>query len=127
MKNNWALQHFMLIDDDSTTNFINQKLLVRSGIPKENIITFESGLSAFEYLVQNTSIEMNIILDLNMPGFNGIDFLKGMTDRKIFNQKVFMSSSSVDPEDVYACKAYEHCKGHIDKPISIPKLQELLQ
>ena len=126
MKNNWALQHFMLIDDDSTTNFINQKLLVRSGIPKENIITFESGASAFEYLVQNASKEMNVILDLNMPGFNGIDFLRGMTDKNIFIQKVFMSSSSIDPQDIYTCNAYQQCVGHIDKPISIPKLQELL-
>jgi CheY-like chemotaxis protein len=116
----------MLIDDDSSTNFINSKLLQRAGVEKEKIKTFESGKTAFEEIKLNPEQYDIIVLDLNMPGFSGIDFLRNLLDNSIFNVRVFISSSSIDPDDIYKCKAFPQFSGHLSKPIDIFTLQNLL-
>ena len=63
-----------LIDDDSTTNFIN-KIKLEKAVSNCVIVTFSNGKEALDYLEKGNEIDL-ALLDLNMPVMNGMQFLK---------------------------------------------------
>mgnify|MGYP000055967589 CR=1 FL=1 len=63
-----------LIDDDATTNFINQNKLKRE-ISECDVVAFSNGKEALDYLAKGNKIEI-ALLDMNMPVMNGLEFLK---------------------------------------------------
>ncbi|TRW23831.1 response regulator [Flavobacterium zepuense] len=91
----------MLIDDNKIDNFFHERV-IRKNNAAEIIITKESAIEALAYLKQgNEVIQPNlIILDINMPGMNGWEFLAEYKkiDLDIKNiMVVVMLSVSEDP------------------------------
>jgi len=62
-----------LIDDDATTNFINE-IKLKKRIPSCEVFSFENGKKAIEFLKKGNKIDL-ALLDLNMPVMNGMQFL----------------------------------------------------
>lgn len=70
------LSSILLVDDDSTNNFLNELLLKRLGVA-ERILVAESGQQALELLATLSPGEPTLLLlDVNMPGLTGIQFLE---------------------------------------------------
>ena len=67
-----------------------------------------------------------LLLDLNMPGMNGHDFLNHLRrDEKLFHTIVFVLTSSTHPRDIR--QAYEkHVAGYLSKD-SLSSLPSLLR
>jgi CheY-like chemotaxis protein len=67
----------LLIDDDSTTNFLNRLLLKRTLGLAEQVLVAENGQQALTQLQATApgGEPQLILLDLNMPVMNGWEFL----------------------------------------------------
>lgn len=117
-----------IVDDDIVFHFIIKKLFVRSNL---NVQTnyFFNGLEAIEAIKNDNIIPDLILLDINMPIYDGWQFLEEF--RKIKNDlskntDVFLISSSDDISDINKAAFYkEEVKRYCNKPLSIKELQEI--
>ena len=66
-----------------------------------------------------------ILLDLNMPGMNGIEFLRELrADPKLRHTPVVVMTTSADEKD--RIDAYDfHVAGYLRKPVEFPRFMEL--
>lgn len=119
------LNCILLVEDDSVTNFLNKKIIEKLHITESIIIT-QNGEEALQYIRKNTSPEL-ILLDINMPIMNGLEFLKAfeMEDFKNKNStKIIVLSSSesmVDQADIES-----HGIPFMNKPLSGELLLEII-
>lgn len=89
----------------------------------------ENGVDALELLRQKVnegSLPRIILLDLNTPKMNGIEFLKQLrTDPQLRKLIVVVLTTSKDERDVFA--AYEYnVAGYIVKPVSFQEFVDAL-
>ncbi|UOQ69613.1 response regulator [Hymenobacter volaticus] len=123
----------LLIDDDTTTNFLNRTLLTRLGVA-ERILVAEDGEQALRNLNQyclppTPNCPVLILLDVNMPGMNGIEFLTEYQQLPLVEQQaivIVMLTTSLHPRDVQRVEQLNLVAGFISKPLTSDKVQELL-
>lgn len=119
------IDSILLVDDESTNNFINQTFLKRSKIAN-HISAVESAQEAFAFLEKETP-EL-ILLDINMPAVSGWDFLDSYTNHLKSDTKpiIVMLTCSVDPRDQERAESNTHVTALINKPLNIAELQKVL-
>lgn len=113
-----------LIDDDSTTNFINKTKLSKI-FPDANIMTFPDGKDALDYLRENQGFDY-ALLDLNMPLMNGIEFLTNHVDlpkEKKIQKIVLFIEQQVDNDFMKNNELYMH----ITKPLTKEKIDQIFK
>ena len=115
-----------IIDDDAVTIFLAKKTLLNFH-PNLLIKTYLSGKLAINELTNKEENHPQIILlDINMPMYNGWDFLNDYS--KINNNvNIFMFTSSVDPNDFIKSKTYSNVKGFISKPLDSIKIESIFE
>lgn len=65
---------FLIIDDSMVIRNIHKNLLKEKNFSEDGILEADNGASALE-LAQKEDIDM-FLVDWNMPGINGLDFVK---------------------------------------------------
>ncbi|GGB81039.1 response regulator [Flavobacterium suaedae] len=66
----------MLIDDNKVDNFFHERIIKKNDAA-DTIVVKESGEEALTYLNTNTNLKPDVILlDINMPGMSGWDFIE---------------------------------------------------
>jgi two-component system phosphate regulon response regulator OmpR len=65
------------------------------------------------------------MLDINMPGISGWEFLDELKKLGRF-VNVYMYSSSIDPEDVKRARAYPMVREFLSKPLDMKTIHQLL-
>ena len=130
------LRNVVLIDDNETTSFLNNRLLGRLEVAEE-VKTFSRADEAFEALwgkaVANNQVpevapEL-VFVDLKMPGVNGFEFLKMYSDLpEAVQQKTVMAvlTTSMHAADTARVAAYPNVE-YMTKPLTEEKMQKLLQ
>jgi len=120
-----------IIDDDPIFVFGTQKLLQSRNFCN-NFIIFSNGKDAIDnlktYIASGQYLPEIILLDLNMPIMDGWQFLAEFT--KIPTPKkitIYIVSSSSDPKDVEKAKTYKAVNNYVIKPISINKINTILE
>ena len=121
---------FILIDDSAFDLFIYEKLIIKSGIGN-SVRPFNSAQDALEYLtgVGENLPKTVILLDLQMPGMNGFEFidqfdlLPEQTKDKI---RIYMLSSTIDTRDIDKAKASTSIIDLLSKPLEIGLLKTIL-
>ena len=124
----------LLVDDDATTNFLNRSLLTRLGVA-ERILVAEDGEQALAQLRQHCApptpaCPALILLDVNMPGMNGIEFLEEYQHLPLVAQSaivIVMLTSSLHPRDVQRVGQLGLVADFISKPLTREKVQALLE
>ncbi len=113
-----------IIDDDPIHQRIAQIMIVKHLIYDEYSSYLEAG-KAFKFLEHHRddiqSLPDVILLDLNMPGMDGWDFLDKYNKLKtsvIKDIKIYIVSSSVDEKDKLRAQSYSTVQGFISKPLS---------
>ncbi|MEX2595095.1 MAG: response regulator [Anditalea sp.] len=125
------LDRILLVDDDPTTNFLNELLINEMGITNELIIAL-NGQEALDELIEtcirNNNCPNLILLDINMPVMNGFDFLKRFNELDFKNKHsivVVMLTTSLNPRDNEKAKELK-AKDHISKPLTKEGLKDIL-
>ncbi|AYA37580.1 response regulator [Hymenobacter oligotrophus] len=129
------LPSVLLVDDDTTTNFLNQTLLTRLGVAKHIYVALngEQALARVQEhcaeLTPTPECPTLILLDVNMPGMNGIQFLEAYRQLPQAQQQasvVVMLTTSMHPRDVERVQQLR-VDGFVNKPLTAEKVQELLR
>lgn len=119
----------ILIDDNHTTNFLNEMVINRSG-HNIDVISFDRAAKALEYFIQHKdqSEKYLIFLDINMPEMDGWDFADAYAKVQFMSSNVIiMLTSSVDPRDKERALQYDAIQDYHSKPLSFEVINEILQ
>lgn len=128
------LHSVLLVDDDPTNNFLNQRLLKRLDVA-DQVVVAENGQEALA-LLQSAgneepalSFPALILLDIQMPIMNGIEFLQvyqQLPSAQRRNTTVVVLSTSVDARDLSRLNDLP-AAARISKPLTPEKLAVVLQ
>ncbi|MGV3504573.1 MAG: response regulator [Adhaeribacter sp.] len=130
------LSGIFLIDDNETSNFLNERLIRRMNLT-DHILVFSNGRLALDYL-ENLSRQIGegggqlvkpelILLDINMPVLDGFEFLQlfqHLDARVQEGIQIAMLSTSNHPQDTG--KAGEFKAYYLTKPLTLEKMETLL-
>jgi response regulator RpfG family c-di-GMP phosphodiesterase len=122
----------MLVDDNPADLFFNERL-IKLVHPETTIVSFNKAAEAMEYLnlIAASSEKIfpdYIFLDLNMPRYNGFDFLKeyqDITGDLKPKSEVILLTCSLNPYDRMQLLMFSSIKEFVQKPLSVNSIRNL--
>ncbi len=119
-----------IIDDDPIYRIIVSKTIGKldSSLIINECENGEIGLAELENL-KNSSHEIIVLLDINMPVVNGWGFLIAIEKNNFFNLeklRIYMISSSIDQSDKVKAEQYTFLKGFYHKPLTNEDLKLII-
>lgn len=121
------LPSILLVDDDPTTNFLHEQLLLSLGVTDQCVVA-ENGAEALAVLAElgDTPPPALVLLDVHMPMMGGVDFLEAYVQPPNPPPVIIILSTSVHPRD-QSRLAQLPVADWISKPLTREKVNELLQ
>jgi CheY-like chemotaxis protein len=120
----------LLVEDDPITVMVCDRIIKMSSFA-EKVKSCENGKVAIQYLSglsEDCSAPAIIFLDINMPVMNGWEFLEEFDKIKSRFKtlpRIYLLSSTVDPEDYKKAKKFTLVQDFISKPLSKEALQNI--
>ncbi len=123
----------LLVDDDQTTNYLNRLLLEKLNVT-DTILVAHDGREALDLLATycqplTAQCPRLILLDVNMPGLNGIQFLEAYQQLPLAAQDsivIVMLTTSLHPRDVQRVQQLNAIAGFVSKPLTAAKIAAIL-
>lgn len=125
----------LLVDDDSTTTFLHAQLLRRLKVAEQFLVA-RNGVEAIQAL-ERTCGELNestgpllVLLDVNMPVMNGIEFLEKYQQHPLAQKcptVIVVLTSSAHPRDLERINALPVAADVLAKPLTGEKVAYILQ
>ncbi|WNG44576.1 response regulator [Archangium minus] len=119
--------NILLVDDDSV-DVMNVQRAFKKNNAHNALYVARDGRQALEMLRDGT-VPMNnrlVLLDLNMPRMNGIEFLRALrSDPELSTTPVVVLTTSNDDRDRVQSYAH-HVAGYLVKPVTSPAFVELM-
>ena len=126
-----VLNHIVLVDDNETTSFLNNRLLGRLALASK-VSTFSRAEEACRFLwsdAQTTEPTADLVfVDLKMPGMSGFEFLEQYNQLPQPVQErtvVAVLTTSMHAADTARVAQYPNVE-YLTKPLTEEKLQRLL-
>jgi CheY-like chemotaxis protein len=128
------LNHIVLVDDNETTSFLNNRLLGRLAVA-DRVSTFSRADEAFEQLWGDASKDSEgpapdlVFVDLKMPGISGFEFLElyNALPKPVQDQTVMaVLTTSMHGVDTARVAKYPNVE-YLTKPLTEEKMRKLLE
>ncbi|HEX8426379.1 response regulator [Hymenobacter sp.] len=128
-----ALSSVLLVDDDTTTNYLNQRRLLKAAIT-DTVLVAGNGQEALDLLHTHCDLPTSptcpalILLDMKMPIMNGFEFLQAYAQRPRHQDPpvvIIMLTTSLNPDDVTKMQNLP-IAGYLTKPLTTEKIQQLM-
>ena len=133
MKLSKPISCILLVDDDPDDNFLHRLIIEDSG-HCERVRVAETGQQALAYLTNQTApnyCRPNVILlDINMPGMNGFEFLaeyEKLDKSYQANVVLMMLTTSLNPDDERRANRHGVVDGYKGKPLTQQMLDEIVK
>jgi CheY-like chemotaxis protein len=132
------LNLILLVDDDDTTNYVNNRTLLRTKAAHE-VKIFTNGEQALQYMQAAAGKPGEagterypdlIFLDIKMPVMDGFEFLeayKEMGLNQLVPTKIMMLTSSASFYDLKRLETFADVKRHFSKPLADQDIKEIIQ
>jgi CheY-like chemotaxis protein len=133
------LKNIVLVDDDSISNTMNEMVIKEMGVAEE-VVTCKNGQEALQFVEKSFAHHSKegdrpadttnlILLDLNMPGMDGFEFLEEFSKLKKADREstpiVIILSSSSHEQDVEKAINYK-ISGYLTKPLTQAKIKAIV-
>ena len=127
------LSMVLLVDDDDTSNFLAERLLLGMNVADQVLVAL-NGAEALELLAEHGTLfspanPALVLLDLNMPVMNGIEFLDAYQALPQFQQQavvIVVLTTSLNSRDLDRVEELP-IAGLASKPLTREKLDSILQ
>ena len=124
------LSSVLLVDDDSTNNFLNELLFKQLNVT-DHLLTAEDGARALEIITgtPDPNEPALILLDVNMPGMDGIAFLEAYRQLPTVERGatvIIMLTTTMDARDLSRLEEL-NIAGLVSKPLTKEKIDHILQ
>ncbi len=127
-----ALNHIVLIEDNETTSFLNNRLLSRLGVARQ-VTSFSKADEATQFIwgsepAASQAAPDLVFVDLKMPGMSGFDFLERYSQLPAAVQErtvVAVLTTSMHAADTARVAQYPNVE-YLTKPLTEEKMQRLL-
>ncbi len=116
----------LALDDDPLLLKVIKRMLSNLGC---QIATCDNGQDALEFIGSRDDNPDLILLDLNMPKMDGLEFVRHLVERKFFGSLILLSGEDERMQQAAEKLARAHqitVLGHLHKPASSEKLAELI-
>ncbi len=115
----------LLVDDDPTTNFLHEHLLLSLGVT-DCCIVAENGADALDRLAEaDAPPPALVLLDVHMPVMDGVEFLEAYVQPPALLPVIVIVSSSVHPYD-QSRLATLPVDNWVSKPLTREKVNDIL-
>ena len=113
-----SLQPVLLVEDDDVDVMMVKRCFKQLKIPNELIVAANGRIALDILESRQTSNPCIVLLDINMPIMNGLEFLEKLKNHKYLQQiPVVMLTSSKEEKDIMHC--YQTgIAGYMVKPIN---------
>ena len=117
----------LLIDDDAMINYFHRRVILKAGLTSSIIVSnngkegIEELLTIEEYNLNDIKSSVIVFLDINMPVMDGWTFLevfKEIKEKLNFEIKIFVLSSSINPDDKVRAEKNSFVAKYINKPLT---------
>jgi CheY-like chemotaxis protein len=122
----------MVVDDNKIDRYVIEMVIKKSNFASE-VIQVDSGFEALKYLESKLTDKAGwpdmMLLDINMPGMNGFEFLEkfiALTEDMVNACDIYMLTTSIHPSDIDKAIHHKHIVKFINKPLNIVKLREIM-
>lgn len=119
---------FLLVDDDPVNNVLNSRLIRK--VFGCDVHICQQATEALALLKAGGGMLPDVIfLDINMPVMDGFDLLDELTKSPGVlpeSCRVYILTSSIDPQDYEKSQSYGLVRGFISKPLSRQILERLI-
>ncbi|RIJ43189.1 response regulator [Pontibacter oryzae] len=133
---NFPLDLVLLVDDDDTTNYLNERLMREMQVAKEYKV-LKNGKEAMEYMSKAYGPEPDpafarpdlILLDIKMPVMDGFSFLDEYQKHNMDAADpviILMLTSSASFYDLERLKHYSKVRKHYSKALTKYDIREIL-
>ncbi|WP_460609950.1 response regulator [Hymenobacter terrigena] len=128
------MNHIVLVDDNETTSFLNNRLLGRLAVA-DRVSTFSRADEAFEQLWGDNTAGSSVpapdlvFVDLKMPGVSGFEFLElyNALPKPVQDQTVMaVLTTSMHGADTARVAQYPNVE-YLTKPLTEEKMRKLLE
>ncbi|UOQ74859.1 response regulator [Hymenobacter cellulosilyticus] len=127
------LSSVLLVDDDPTTNILNERLLKGLGVA-EDYLTAHDGAEALQVLdeLATRATPVNpvlVLLDVKMPGMDGMTFLESYQGLSLAQQQavvIVLHTASMQSKDLNRLDELP-VAGLVSKPLTKEKVDTILK
>ena len=111
----------MIIDDSEAEHFLAEDEIHNYNDAIEVISAYD-GQEALKTLNSMDDQPCVILIDINMPGMNGFEFLEQYSQKDNKSEIVIMMSSSVLPQDMNTLTNYDFVTSYCVKPFKMENI-----
>lgn len=120
------MPHHVVVIDDSDTDLLYARILLeRTGLVA-TLRVFDCAREGLAYLAtpEGASVDL-VLLDINMPGMDGFEFLEAYEQQTPHPVRVVMLTSSPDPVDRLRAQRHACVGDYLTKPLDMAAARAL--